>query len=55
MGNDGSISNDFVNNYLGVDVVENDYSYSSVYGLSGDPIGDGLSISLSYPYDNYAD
>ena len=54
-GNDGSISNDFVVNYLGVDAVANDKSYTSVNGVSGDPIGDGLSLSLNYPYTNYAD
>ncbi len=54
-GSDGSISNTFINNYLGVSEVNNDVSYTSVVGVSGDPIGDGLSLTLNYPYTNYAD
>ena len=55
-GNDGSISNTFVNNYLKVTAVKNDVAYSSVKGVSGDPISGGFSsISLSYPFTNYAD
>ena len=55
-GNDGSISNTFVNNYLHVTAVTNDVSYSSVQGVSGDPITDGFgTINLNYPYDNYDD
>ncbi len=54
-GSDGTISNTFVNNYLGVSSVTNDASYTSVVGVSGDPIGDGLSLALNYSYTNYAD
>ena len=57
-GNDGAISNTFVNNYLHVTSVSNDVSYSTVSGVSGDPItGNFSTVTLSYPsgYTNYAD
>ncbi len=55
-GNDGSVSNTFVNNYLGVSAVANDKSYTSVKGISGDPISGAFStLSLDYPFYNYAD
>ncbi len=55
-GNDGVISNTFVNNYLGVKSVTNDVSYSSVKGVGGDPISGNLgTISFNYPFHNYAD
>ncbi len=55
-GYDGTISNTFVNNYLGVDSVSNDVGYSSVEGIGGDPISGNMgTISLDYPFYNYAD
>ncbi len=55
-GTNGDISNTFVNNYLHVTAVDNDVAYSSVQGVSGDPISDGFgTINLNYPYTNYAD
>jgi C1A family cysteine protease len=38
---------DFYNDYLHSDYVLDDSGYTSVDGLSGDPIGDGLSFSLN--------
>ncbi len=55
-GNDGTIYNTFVNDYLGVSGVINDVSYDEVYGVSGDPItGDLGTVYFDYPYTNYAD
>ncbi len=55
-GSNGNINNQFVNNYLHVTAVTNDVQYTSVQGVTGDPISDGFgTITLNYPYTNYDD
>jgi len=55
-GYDGDIIEPFINDYLGVVGVVNDYGYSSIEGVKDNPIsGDFGIINLSYPYYNYAD
>ncbi|NPA75690.1 MAG: peptidase S53, partial [Euryarchaeota archaeon] len=55
-GYDGSITNTFVNDYLGVSAVANDVAYTYVKGVSGDPItGDLGTVYFDYPFTNYAD
>ena len=46
-GNSGMI--DWYNDYLHADYVLDDSGYRSLTGVSGDPIGDGLSITLNGP------
>ena len=48
--------NTFVNNYLQITAVKNDVGYTTIQGVSGDPITDGFgTINLNYPYSNYDD
>ncbi len=47
--------NDFIINYLHVAGHSDDQGISSVAGVSGDTISDGMSIPLSYPFSNYSD
>ncbi len=55
-GYDGSVYNQFVNDYLGVTGVTNDVGYNKVYGVSGDPITGNLApVPLQYPFHNYDD
>ncbi|HDS09336.1 MAG TPA: hypothetical protein ENN73_03825, partial [Firmicutes bacterium] len=59
-GTDGNITRDFPKNYLKIDSCDNDVGDSyetSAVGIAGDPIGNGLSLSISTnsPITNYAD
>lgn len=47
--------NDFIINYLHITGHSDDQGISSVAGISGDTISDGMSISLDYPFNNYSD
>ena len=47
--------NDFIVNYLHVAGHSDDQGINSVVGVSGDTISDGMSIPLSYPFDNLSD
>jgi subtilisin family serine protease len=50
-------SSTFDNNYLKVSAYTNDTAPTSVTGVSGDPITNGMSITFSFPsgFTNYAD
>ena len=47
-----SEAQDFYHNYLGADFVDDYAASSSMSGVVGDPIGDGMSFSLTNPYGN---
>ncbi|MEW6227224.1 MAG: PKD domain-containing protein, partial [Bacillota bacterium] len=47
--------NEFVRDYLHVSQAYQDYGTDHVYGVPGDPITDGLSYTLSYPFSDYSD
>ena len=45
----------FAQNYLHVQSFNFDIYSTSETGVSGDPISNGLSLAMSYPFDNYSD
>ena len=48
-------ANNFARTYLGVSGFQQDPQAPSVTGVPSDPIGDGLSISMSPPFPDFAD
>lgn len=49
----GGIPNSFVTDYLGISGWQTDKGYERLYGAPGDPIGDGLDLPLSFPFQSY--
>ncbi len=49
----GGVPNAFITNCLGVSDWELDKGYVQLYGVAGDPIGDGLDLPLSIPYPSF--
>ncbi|MFC1848936.1 hypothetical protein ACFL27_01895 [candidate division CSSED10-310 bacterium] len=45
-GENGPVTNNFVNNYLGIQEVINDVGTDTALGIPGNPIGDNVSLSL---------
>ncbi len=48
-------ANSFAQNYLGVSSFQQDPQAPSATGVASDPIGDGLSLTLSPPFPDFAD
>jgi hypothetical protein len=46
---------EFQLDYLHFANYSSDDQTSSIRGVGGDPVGEGISLSLSYPFDNWAD
>jgi hypothetical protein len=48
-------ANAFAQTYLGVSAFAQDAQAPSCTGVASDPIGDGLSLTMSYPFPDFAD
>lgn len=53
MLNDPPTEPGFLANYLGVQSYELDKAYERLYGVAGDPIGNGLDLPLTFQYPSF--